>query len=538
MKKTHGQLYFFLLINVFAVVCCVSAYAATADIGTLATVNQGASQAPATPPDVDTATGKSAPAAPPLSPVAAMLSSLVLSTVPGSGFELASASFASAESLRTEGKNIEAILAYLSLMDEYPSTSQARASDGRINHLMYLLQPAQMDALEVAFPAAEDIKNLQGLTMVGQFHYLRAKQLAPTDPQGAARHIQTLCDLAWRAFQQDLDDDYKKTILDEYLKAAEALGKAKDTRTALSAHAETLPWSFTRWLIEAEINGVEPPVTVVTTKKGLESIRKYYLLKGHAASGTETGIKYLTKCRDLAQTLLNEQPLDEPKFDLAHVYLEASDGIGPEAAANAVKTLETYLKSQPLSIMRWIVRYELADYLTRFGASAEQTVAGFKQYETMLAEADKGLVEPVVRDTGIEPEIRGLLACIWGHAFAGTNKLSEAAMFYDWVLDCCPKESHPGGSATYAKAMLFERQHQDDSAVCIEQYKQFVQDDPTTFYAPDALLRVAEILERKGDLEGALQTCNQVKHEYQGRSVSKNIDSRIDAIAAAIKSAK
>lgn len=46
---------------------------------------------------------------------------------------------------------------------------------------------------------------------------------------------------------------------------------------------------------------------------------------------------YFTKCRDLAKSLLDAQPLDVPRFDLAHVYLEAADELGPEAAADAVK---------------------------------------------------------------------------------------------------------------------------------------------------------------------------------------------------------
>jgi len=452
--------------------------------------------------------------------------------VPGSDYEKAGNGFATAEDLREQGRNIDAILAYISLIDAYPTMSHARAADSRANYLMHLLESADLDALEEALPAPESLKSLAGLTILGQYHYLCAQRAAESDPKRAGEHIQALYEMAWRAFEEDLDDDYKQTILEEYLKVADTLGRGKETRAALSAHADTLPWSFTRWLIKAEVDGVEPSVKLVPSQKGLEAIRKYYLLKGRAASDPAAANAYFTKCCELAQNLLAAQPKDEPKFDLAHVYLEAAHAAGPRTAAKAVAFVEDYVQSQRLSIMRWIVRYELGVYLTRQDASSEETRAGFAHFEKMLDEADTGLVEPVVRDSGIDPEIRGLLACVWGNAFAGTNHPGEAALFYDWVLDCCPPETHPGASAGFGKTVMYERENGKNSAACVAAYEQFAQDHPSSFHAPEALLRVAEILKQEGDLSGARQAYERVKREYEDRSASSDIDARIEALAA------
>jgi hypothetical protein len=467
-----------------------------------------------------------------LQPAPAMLASLVLAAAPGSDFEMAAAKFASAESLREQSDDVNAVLAYIALIDEHPSSAQARAADSRANYVMKLLDAAELDALEAALPPPEDLKSLNSLVVVGQYHVLRAKQLAASDPAGAARHVGTVYDMAWRAFEEDLDDHYKKTILEEYLLAADMLGKGAETRRALSAHADTLPWTFARWLIKAEIDGAEPAANVVTSQQGLESIRKYYLLKGRQAADPEVASAYYAKCRDLAEFLLSTQPLDVPRFDLAHVYLEAADALGPEAASKAVAHVEAYIESEPLSIMRWIVRYELGIYLVRAGASAAETRAGFAHFEKILVEADTGIVEAVIRDTSYDVEIRGLLACVWGHAFAGTNRVEEASLFYDWVLQYCTPETHPGASAGYAKAVAFERQHADDPAACTAVYEEFVRDHPSSFYGPEALMRVADTQQKLGDAEGALATLARVKREYQNRSATKDIDARIDAVVA------
>lgn len=463
-------------------------------------------------------------------PLAAMLSSLVLTVAPSSDFEKAARSFSLAEDLRERDKRREAVLAYISLIDSYPSSSQAVAADARANYIMHRLDPARLDALGATLPAPETLKSLAALTILGQYHYLCAGRAAESSPERAAQHIQILYELAWRAFEEDLDDDYKLTVLTEYLKAADMLGKGKETRAALSAHAESLPWSFTRWLIKTEIDGAEPPARMVPSQEGLESVRKYYLLKGRAALDPEMAEEYYTKCRDLAQELLTAQPVDKPRFDLAHVYLEAADALGPEKAGEAVDFVERYLESKPLSIMCWIVRYELAVYLTRQGAIAEQARRGFVHYENMLAEADTGLVEPVVRDSEIDPEIRGLLACVWGHAFAGTNQPAEAALFYDWVLECCPRETHPGSSAAYAKAVMYERQNRKATAACVATYEKYVRDHPSSFYAPEALLRVGDILKEQGDFKGAREAYERVTREYEERSASKQVHGRIAAL--------
>jgi len=123
---------------------------------------------------------------------------------------------------------------------------------------------------------------------------------------------------------------------------------------------------------------------------------------------------------------------------------------------------------------------------------------------------------------------------VWGHAFAGTNRIDDAKLFYDWVLEYCPLETHPGESAAYASAVMFERQHLDDPAACAAAYETFAESHPSSFYGPHALIRVGEIAEAQGDAEAALEQYEQVKRNYTSSSVAKVVDPRIEAIAASL----
>lgn len=471
-----------------------------------------------------------------LQPVPDLLKSLTLTSTPTPAEVTVADRFAQAEAKRVGGNPVDAVLDYIRLIDQFPDTPQADAADGRAGYVMNQLDAAQWEALEAAVPDAKDLKTLDSILVLGQFHVLCARQLAQSDPAKAAQHIQTVYAMAWRAFEDDLDDDYKMTIVEEYLLAAEMLGKGAETRAALSAHADTLPWCFTRWLIEAEIDGTEPDPAMVTSQEGLESIRKYYLLKGRDTTEGPAATAYFIKSRDLGKRMLETQPANEPRFNLAHAYLEAAHEAGPESAAEAVAYVEKHLETQPLSIMRWIVRYELAVYLTRVGAPAEQTVAGFQHFDAMLVEAEEGFVEAAIQDTNIDVELRGLLACVWGHAFAGTNRVDEAVLFYDWVLEYCPVETHPGESAAYSKAVMYERQHGYEKSACATVYEDFVAKHPSSYYAPHAKIRVAEIHAEQGDAAAALAIYEEVARDYQNRSAADDVASRVAELEADVRS--
>src|SRR5690606_34481073 len=95
---------------------------------------------------------------------------------------------------------------------------------------------------------------------------------------------------------------------------------------------------------------------------------------------------------------------------------------------------------------------------------------------------------------------------------------------------------HPGESAAYANAVMFERQHLDDPAACAAAYETFAESHPSSYYGPHALIRVGEIAEKQGDAKAALEQYERVKHDYTSGSIATIVDPRIDAIATSLES--
>lgn len=463
--------------------------------------------------------------------VPALLSNMVLAATPDALNTVIEYEFDLAETVRLSGDADDAIAAYIDLIEAYPGSLQARAADSRANHLMHMMTDEELVALGQSLPDGASLTSLEAITILGQYHNLCAERLMSNKPSAAVSHLQSIYELAGRAFDTRLEDDYKITILDAYLRVAGALNKDSETRRSLSRHARTLPWSFTRWLITKEIDGDEPSPDLVPSLDGRESIRKYYLLKGRATIDTSDATLSFEKSRDLAWSLLATQPSSAPRFDLCHAYLEAAHEVGPSSAKAAVANVENYISNTELSVLRWIVRYELAMYLTRVGSSGSEARAGFEHFETMLFEATNGMVEDNITNPSLDREFRGLLACVWGHAYAGTNRVEESRLFYDWVLEYCEPETHPGASAGYALTAAFERDNTNDPDACVAAYDTFVHDHPSSFYAPDALLRIAEIERKAKNYDEALTALGRVKREYQNRSVAREIDQIIGKVS-------
>lgn len=436
-------------------------------------------------------------------------------------------SFGAADAQRAAGAYPNAVRDYIMVIERFPNSLEAKAADARANFIMEQRSTEELDAIEAVLPKDEDLTQIDSLTVVGQYHYLRAKQLAETDPSKALEHVQKIYEMGWKAFQDKLDDDYKTTILDAYLSAADMLGNGDKARAALSEHANTLPPCFTAWLIKAVVDGKEPPFGFVTSVPAQLAVRKYYLTKANAQSDRAVAAEYYTKARDAAWQMLMAQQPNRPVLDDCNVYLGASNGLGSGARDKAVATVEEWIAAQPPSIMRWIVRYELAMFLTRTDCTAPEARAAYAHFETMIEEADTGMVEKTVADTAIDSDTRGLLMCMWGHAFAGTNRAGEATQFYRWVLGYFPEETHAGESAAYAVAVMHEREHYDAPESCIHTYEEFVDSHPGGFYGPEALVSVAKRYAEEGDQAGALATYERIADEYGNRSIAPEIEQQV-----------
>jgi len=462
---------------------------------------------------------------------AATLSQLVFEAGPGEISADAATRLADADALREYATIPEAYLAYLDVVDRFPDSPQANSADERIAYLLGGRSEAEMDAIEAALPDVSELESLDGLTVVGHFYFKRAQDLAASNPEKAGRYLQRIYDIAWPAFEEDLDDEYKSTLIMGYLFAADALGKGAEARAALSAHADTLPDCFTAWVIRAMVDGEEPPFEVLTTEQGKDAIRQYYLEVANGTSDRAVVVEYQTKVRDVSWQMLQEQPFDVPVFGHARFYLDASDVLGSAERAEAVGQVARWIEATPLSAYRWVVRYELAEFLVTSQPTGAEARLARKQFEAMIREAGSGMLETAINDVSIDENIRGLLVCVWGHAHAGVNQVSDAEVCYDWVLDYFTNETHAGTSAAFSMAQMEQRKHPDDLSVGIAAMEAFIEQHPGSFYSAEALMEVAERYERSEDSVMARQTYERIEKEYWDTSLSKKAGDRRESLS-------
>lgn len=283
------------------------------------------------------------------------------------------------------------------------------------------------------------------------------------EPEQAGEYFAIVCDEGWRIFGEKLDDDFKSRILEAYLVSADAIGRGEEIRAKLSAHAAEIEPSFTSWLIQTVVDGVELPFEWVPTPEGRTSIRKFYMTQAGGTSNEAKARSFYQKAQDASWQLLLEQPADVPVFGHAQGFIEAAQGIGELERLDAVADIEKRLESEPLTIMRWLTRYELAMHLTREGSPEEETRQGFNQFRTLIAEAETGLVDAAINDSTADEDTRGLLMCVLGHAYYGTNRVDEAEACYQLVLEHFPPECHAGESASFSLVEVARRRNFGDT---------------------------------------------------------------------------
>lgn len=426
-----------------------------------------------------------------------------------------------ADALRETATPADAIRAYILVLDKYPDTPQAKAADERIAYLLGGRTEAEMDAIEAALPSPKELTDVDGITALGQFYFKRAQDAGEENPEQAGKYLQLIYDIGWDVFLDDLDDHYKATLLTGYLFAADALGRGEERRAALSAHANTLEPCFTSWIIKLAIDGEELPYDYVKSEKGRASIRRYYVENASAQPDPDAVASYYTKARDASWQMLVNQPREVPVFDHTRYYLESAGALGEEQRTAAIARIEEWIANEPLSIMRWVTRYELAMFLTREPRSSAEARAGFEHFEEMIDEADTGVVEAAINDTRLDENLRGLLVCMWGHAFAGTNRIEEAENCYNWVLTYFTNETHAGSSAAYSLALMEQRKQTGDFAIGMAALEEFVRDHPGSFYSAEALMQIADTQIRSEDTALAKETYERIEREYWDTSMGE-----------------
>jgi tetratricopeptide (TPR) repeat protein len=459
------------------------------------------------------------------------LPQFLLSASPEMSTPSAIAKFASAEQAWLSEQLTEAVMAYVDVMESHPNTAQAKAADSRVDYIFERLTPDAAAAIEAQLPSMEALTNPDAVASVGSFYFLRAIAIADSEPEQAARYFATVCDDGWRIFTEKLDDDFKIKILEAYLVSADAIGRGEEIRAKLSDHANEIPPSFTSWLIKTVVDRQEPPFTFVPSVEGRKSVKEFYLVQAGNASGPAVAESFYAKALEASWLLLNEQPSGLPVFSYAEDFLNAAEGIGETRRAEAVATIEERLESESLTIMRWITRYELAVHLTRAGASEEETIAGFGHFNTLVEEAASGVVDAAINDPRADEDTRGLLMCVLGHAYYGTNRIDEADACYQLVLEHFPPESHAGESASFSRVEVARRRNFGDTDSIVDTYEQFAASYPDSYYGPLAMIRAGEELTQAKRFESAESVYQRILDNYSTSSNAKSAEEHLSELA-------
>lgn len=430
-----------------------------------------------------------------------------------------------ADTLRKSGDLTGATEEFMKLIESEPDTPQAKAADSRLDYMVLSLPEADLDEMESGLPPMERITTNFGKTVMAQFYFNRALRLVESDGPRAMGYITNARDLAWEIMQDELDDPFKSKILEGYLVAAEMTGSGREVRAQLSAYADTLKPCFTWWLIKAVVDGEEPPLDSASGFASRDAIRCHLIRMGKESKDPAESASYYGKARDLSRQMLEEQPPNEPALYLAGTYLEMATLLG--GRAEAVADMEAFLASKPLSIMRWIVRHEMAMDYVASGRSEEETRQGFAHFEALIVEGSTGLIDSAINNAATDEGVRGLIMCMLGHAYFGTNRLEEARVHYEWVLDYYPKESHPGDSAEYSLAEVSARDVERDPREIASRFVSFVDENPSGSYSKLALMRAARVREASNDVGGARATYERIIHEYPNSSTAREAEASI-----------
>ena len=372
-------------------------------------------------------------------------------------------SFYQADTSYIRGNLSGAVDQYMALIEQYPESEQARAADRRIDFLTKSCTETELDTMELGCPSKSELNTPLGKTVVAQFYFNRALRLMESDAVRAGEFVAKALTFAWDIMQEGHDDAYKSTILEAYLTASDITGQGDRVRSELSAFANSIDPNFTSWLIKSMVDGNEPSTDFVHSIEAQESILAHFIRMAKTSEDPEVSTKEFTKAFNFCKVMLEERLSSDPCISLAGTYLQAAKALGERQYAEAISDLETFVINEPLSIKRWIVRYELAFEYSKSENPSEIRILGVRHFNEVIREGDLALINPVINDLSISEEKRGLIMCFLGHAYIGVGRLVEADTHYDWVLDYYSKEAHAGDSALLGKVEVYARQSNTDA---------------------------------------------------------------------------
>jgi TolA-binding protein len=439
--------------------------------------------------------------------------------------------FSSADGFRKSGDFTTAVQRYMALIEEYPDSAQASAADRRMGFLVLSLPEADLDKMELGFPPTADLKSIFSKTMAAQFYFNRALRLMETDQPRALDYVAEAMDLAWDIMQGNHDDPYKTTIVQGYLTAADLTGQGDQVRETLSRYADTIDPNFTSWLIKALVDGEEPPVDFVTTYDAKDAIKAYFIQMAKGTDDAAEKTMYFRKARDLCRQMLADLDPDQPSVSLTATYLQAAQALGKGEFDVALAVMENFLRNEAPSIKRWVARYELGMAYVTTRRTPEEHLAGVAHFETVVLEGDMDLILPVINDTSIKEDVRGLVMCFLAHAHLGTGRLAEAEEHYEWVLEYYPVEAHAGDSANCGLMEAKARKEGIPPLEAARLIESIADANPSGSYAKGRLLKAAGIREKQGDLDGAAANYHRIKRDYPKGSEAKVAETRLAELA-------
>jgi len=282
----------------------------------------------------------------------------------------------------------------------------------------------------------------------------------------------------------------------------------------LMAYADSIAPCFTSWLIRAMADKVEPTFEFVPTYEGRNLVLSYYMNTARDSKDAVSKSGYFKKARDAALEQLMDLPADKPNFGLCHNYLMAAEALGGDERKAAIEQIGTLLKVRPLSISRWTTRYERAEFLTREGNTAEDAQMGYLDFEALVNEADQRMLDRAINDFSVDGRTKGLLVCVLGHGYSGTNRIAEAESCYHWVLNNFPNEIHPEETAAFSLATMEDRKNIEAPAVGAAAYEDFLTGHPSGAYSADALLQAGKNYQRANDAESAARSFRRALQEF------------------------
>lgn len=409
-----------------------------------------------------------------------------------------------------------AVQRYCAVMEDYPSSHQAEAAGKRLMFMTNLLSDAELDLMEASLPDWDTVSGNLLLTHLSSFYLQRAERVRNVDARKELEYRQKSAAPVLEILKGDVNDFSKAQVLKDFWTRAKFRGDEEEVRTQLLRVTNTATPSFTTWMIQTLLNKREPSLEGVTDVEFLDSVRKYYLSEGRNKSNMQRSMAYMEKAMELTWEMIENQPPNDPWIHLAHHYLKAAEVL--EEREEALEKLEAHVANSRLSIMRWTIRFDLAINYTQPGRSSEDARKGFIHFKALVNEGTMDLIDPVINDVNIDEWTRGIIMCMLGHAYFGTNRTVEAQAHYDWVLDYYPGVSHPGETALYSALRVQERNVGLDRSGIATEYESFVTQNPSGAYSRQSLLRAAKIREKAEDTEGARATYERLINEYPGGS--------------------